>query len=1009
MLSRQLLFLFIFLLLQVTAAAQQPAFKIIQPQYELEYIPFNNKNDLGLFEDINEDNDGNLWFTGTKGLQMFDGNRITTYTSGEKPFSLLPDSSMGWLYSLQKDKAGNFWIQEGEKRSLYFDTRRRKILLIADEKIDTTNKLYTSAIDSNDVYFTTYHNNINTFSICRKIKNQPLQEIYKTRQNIRVNFYYRFCCNNHWIINKDVIKKLTADGKKETLYHIPGGVSFYYNDDKNNFYLINGRQDAMYKWNAVTDSMEFFSHLPASILAKNINGFYVWGDQICLASNRYCFMLNKKDNSLQDLSPLFFEVIKKETPGGPGVNFMKFFMKSDSSLFLCTQSYIYRLQKKVPAAAIFKETVESNAVQISFRQLTQDDKKNIYASYYTGIAKKSAGSGKFIPLPVQQYMNGDLVSTYSLNYYKGHLYWNNVDIDLSTGRHRYVFGDKFSGHTTQFIEHDTLWLFSWGSNELYCYEPAKNKLTIFPIDRKLTGTGYLFGINSILSDAYGKNLWIATSSNGLALLTKKGALLKQYLSKDLGIEDNNITSLFLQNETVWFGCAEGLGALDTASGKTIIYRNPSIAGNGFLQNRAVFSIEADSIGNFYLGSSKGLLYFNTKEKEFYNLPEGHPLSTIEFNRPSTLKAPGGRYYFGSIDGLFSFLPSQLEFIKVSNKLRPIVLNAVSIFSNAEKKFRYITQNLPAIRQLILQHEDNNIELDFSVPEFYKKVYYSYRIREQGNQWTEYKYDSKVLVYGLPPGRYLLEVKASTALTDENAVYYSLPIIMPQVWYKKWWVVSLFVLSGLLLILLLVTYRYTEKLKRQKDLASLRTKISSDLHDDVGTILSGLAMQSQMLTYSAKEEQKQSLLEISSMSRDAMERMRDTVWAMDSRKDKFENLIDRMRDFAEKNLSMKKMTHEFIISDIDTKKFIDPEKRQAIYLIFKEAITNIIKHSDGKHVVIKFAHEKSRLHLSIQDDGPEKDGCNSDGLGMSNMKMRAEKIGGTLRTRYEDGFVVELSL
>lgn len=990
------------------AAAQVPAFKMTQPQYELEYIPFNNKNDLGLFEDVNEDNDGNLWISSTKGLNFFDGMQIISYKSGSNPFSLLSGAKMGWLYYLKKDRKGNFWIQEGEKRNFYFDIQRRKITSIVDERTDTADRAYISYLDDNDVLYISFTNNKNkTFTICSKVDNQSLKKIYETSYDIRGFFTYKFSCNNHWLVYKDVVKRISADGTKEKTYNIPGGLSFHQNDDRKNLFLISSKEDALYKWNPVTDSIELFAHLPASVLQKNINGYYVMGDNIYLASNRYCFIINRKDNSVQDLSPVFFEVIKKETPSGPGINFIKFFLKSDSSLLLCTQSFIYRFKKKMPAADMFKETVESKAIQISYRQLAQDDKKNIYASYYTGIAKKTNGAKKFIPLSTQQYINGYLISTYSLNFWKRYLLWNNVKIDAATGRHSYIFGDKFSGHTTQYLHHDTLWLFPWGSNELYCYQLTTDKLTVFSIDSKLTGIGYLSGINTMEADASEKQLWIATSDNGLAALTKDAKLIKQYSSNQLGTETNYITSLFIQNKTLWFGCTEGLGALNTETGKTIIYRNPSIAGNGLVQNRGVFSIQQDSLANFYLGSSNGLLYFNTKEKEFYNLPEGHPLSNVEFNRPSVLRADDGRYYFGSIDGLFSFLPAQLEFTRASNKLKPLQLNSISIFSNSQNQFRYVTQDLHDLKSLTLERDDNNIELNFSVPEFYKKVYYSYRVHGLGNQWTDYKYDNKIVLYGLLPGSYTLEVKASTALTDENAVYFSMPILMHQVWYKKWWVISLFVLLALSLIVFAVRYRYNEKLTRQKSLASLRSKISSDLHDDVGTILSGLAMQSQMLTYSAKEEQKESLLEISSMSRDAMERMRDTVWAMDSRKDKYENLIDRMRDFAEKNLAMKKITHEFIMADIDTKRFINPEKRQAIYLIFKEAITNIIKHCNGNHVMIKFFALKNGLQLTIQDNGDCTETFKSDGLGLSNMKMRAEKIGGTLTAKFDEGFRVEL--
>ena len=468
--------------------------------------------------------------------------------------------------------------------------------------------------------------------------------------------------------------------------------------------------------------------------------------------------------------------------------------------------------------------------------------------------------------------------------------------------------------------------------------------------------------------------------------------MRKYADKELSVSTNNITDLELRGDDLWFGCNDGLGMLNIPTGRTTLYKNPAIINNDVLQNRTIFSILPDDKGNFYLGSSYGLLWFDTKDRAFYNLAEEHPMAKSEFNRGSVLRGSDNRYYVGSTDGLYSFMPAALEFYKSSNTLKPVKLYNISIFNSEKNEYRYLSKELNLLSRLVLRPFDNNIEFYFSVPEFYKHVYYSYRIKGQNEKWSEYNPDNKILLYGLLPGMYTLEIKASTDLSDDNASYYRLPMLVQQVWYKKWWVISLFIATALALIVAGVRYRYKQKLIRQKDLANLRTKISSDLHDDVGSILSGLAMQSQMLTYTAKEKQKASLLEISNMSRDAMEHMRDTVWAMDSRKDKYENLIDRMRDFAEKNLSMKNMTHEFIIADINTKKFINPEKRQTIHLIFKEAITNIIKHCNGKHVTIVFAYTKNSLHLSIHDNGTEKENCNSDGLGLSNMKMRAEKIG-----------------
>jgi len=113
-------------------------------------------------------------------------------------------------------------------------------------------------------------------------------------------------------------------------------------------------------------------------------------------------------------------------------------------------------------------------------------KKNIYASYYTGISKKAAREKDFIPMPVQQYISRDLISTYSLNYWKGHLLWNNIDIDLTDGKYRYIAGNSFGGHCTQYLHNDTLWLFKWGTNDLHCYDLLHDRLITYSLDMAIS-------------------------------------------------------------------------------------------------------------------------------------------------------------------------------------------------------------------------------------------------------------------------------------------------------------------------------------------------------------------------------------------------------------------------------------------------------------------------------------------------------------------------------------------
>ncbi len=1012
--NHQNILLFIILAASQITYGQQPVYTLISPQYELEHIKLNNKEDIGLLNDITESREGYLLLSSTKGLHIFDGHNLVTYSNGNKAFGLRTNSNDNALGQFSKDHFGNHWIPSGNS-FIKFNSSRRSITDSFSLDAGPDARYFRMALYSGaGLFFTKRNNKAESVSLYRRTEKESIP-IFQLDIRPTQNFYYYLAGNDHWFLQDERLTRVSLDGKKVAQYRFPGdgASSFIVYADEHSIYFIGNKQEAIYTWNAATGSIEVFVDLPSFVSAK-VHTFYVEGDRIYAGSNLNLFIIDRSTHTIQDLSPQFTELVRREAPGSLSEQLTRIFHQEGGAVFLQTLTNIYRLKKKVPPDQQFRQKVEIDSTGsfsklISFRALAEDGQQNVYASYYTGISKKAAGKTNFSPLPVKQYMKGELVSTYSLHYWKDHLLWNNVKIEMGANRYDYLFDSTFSGHCTQFLQHDSLWLFKWGTKTLHCFDLARNMLNSYPLEINVPTTsssGAIGDMNDIIADASGQNLWIATRDHGICLITKKGRLVKQYSHQALGTSDEYITDLELVGEQLWFGCTDGLGVLHTASGKTVIYKDPVIE-NGLQKNRAVFSLQADSKGNFYLGSSYGLLYFDTQSAAFYNLPEAHPLSKVEFNRASVLHTSNDRYYFGSTDGLFSFTSGELEFIKSSLAIKPVKLYGISIFNSRDNEYRYLYENLDSLDKLVLYPFDNNIQFSFSVPEFYRDIYYSYRIKGQGDNWSEYKPDNKIVLTGLQHGDYVLELKASTGLNDDNAVYYSLPLTMKQAWYKKPWVMALALLVVIALLVFYLRSRFNQKLKRQKDLAELRTSISSDLHDDVGTILSGLAMQSQMLTYTAKEEQKESLTGISNMSRDAMEHMRDIVWAMDSRKDKFENLIDRMRAFAEKNLAMKSITHEFIVSDIDTKKFINPGKRQAIYLIFKEAITNIIKHSDGRHVRIRFSCENNILYLSIHDNGSEKNSLNSDGLGLSNMKMRAEKIGGRLHLKYDAGYLVEL--
>ena len=497
-------------------------------------------------------------------------------------------------------------------------------------------------------------------------------------------------------------------------------------------------------------------------------------------------------------------------------------------------------------------------------------------------------------------------------------------------------------------------------------------------------------VESVVEDKYG-NFWFSNLADGIIHLNYKNKTFVHFTEKE-GLSNNTVFGILKDKSgNLWFNTRNGLSKLSDEVVKQLASKQPlskpiyfknynfEQGYTGFGGGR--FDIVEDSTGKIWIPMVDRLTIFDPKEEAIKNDKPTVKLTNIKlFNESISWKKDTG---FVLQNGL---TVEDFDFESLS-KWNNIPEKLQLPYNNNYLNFEFVGINTNTPQKLIYQYKLDGLEKTWSIPSSRSEASY-------GN---------------LPSGRYVFKIRCmnSDGNWSEESVYeFS---ITPPFW-KTWWAYLFYLLAISYLIYKVINYRVKQGINRIKALETIRTKISADLHDDVGTILSGLAMQSQMLAFSAKEEQKESLLELSKMSHDAMERMRDTVWAIDSRKDKYENLIDRMRDFVERNLNRKQISHDFNVEMEDGKKFIDPQKRQNIYLILKEAITNIVKHSDATHVNIVFSKQKNHLHLLIHDNGSQlQTPTYSDGLGLSNMHMRASQLGGRLTAMYEKGFKVELIL
>jgi len=220
------------------------------------------------------------------------------------------------------------------------------------------------------------------------------------------------------------------------------------------------------------------------------------------------------------------------------------------------------------------------------------------------------------------------------------------------------------------------------------------------------------------------------------------------------------------------------------------------------------------------------------------------------------------------------------------------------------------------------------------------------------------------------------------------------------------------IAGLVLFAILSFFIYRNYHTRQKlKLLTLRNKIASDLHDDVGSTLSSISIFSQMAQQQSKETIPM-LETIGESSRKMLDAMADIVWTIKPENDQFEKIIMRMRSFAYELLGAKKIDFEFIADEEVEKYKLPMEVRRNLYLIFKEATNNMVKYSEARRAMFAIKGEKNNLTMIIKDDGK---GFNTEsstaGNGLKNMKQRAKEIGAEfmIDSRPGNGTMIQLKI
>ncbi|PHR14759.1 MAG: hypothetical protein COA40_00840 [Aequorivita sp.] len=991
--------------------AQNQEYKKTESTYQLVEIPLGISDLRINISQAQEDKEGYLWLATDNGLWLYDGRNSQRFFNGSEKYPILKQKTSSNFYGLVKDKMGNFITALLEENLLikYSPDKRKVIDTISIHTATPNGQLLFKTDIYNALYYTSINKVSNRYTLHKRGNDKierPIFEMPKVNgiddRLVEINIVK----NRIFLLTEAFLHVLDLDGKLIFRVDISKGwghwLSTYCN--ANDYYIINEKTSTIMKWDFSTEQIVPYYSLP-NTLKWPFSNFIVINEQILCIRKEGLFMYNTLNNVYQQIWKKD-ETVFSETDNNIFL-IENGLLESDGNVILLEPNIIYKLQPKPKSEIFFKETISGISENTSFRGLAEDSENNVYVTYYTAeIAKKERGAKTFQVCKIPNNPDINMTSTFGIKTYKEDILWNNTLLNFKNNTLKSFGPQEFNAHTTQFLKQDSLWFYTWGTNKLQYYNLSEKRAIDYFFDVTEHPEVRFSLINKIIEDAQGKNLYVGSRFNGITTVSKKGKVLKNYdasflkSNKDIGIND-----LYLEPPFLWYAGSNGLGVLDIEKETIKLYEFPDGMDNHNRVNRMVFFIVPLSEDEFYLGTDNGLIRFDKKAHKYFELVNGHPLANVEFNRESYLKTSNGKFYMGTINKLYSFYPKDLKWDIKKEKDKNIRINLISIF-NDNGENRYISEDINDLETLFLVPNDVNVEIDFGTLQEEKQVLYSHRIKGINTNWSEYSEERKLNLVGLAPGSYNLQIR--TANSPQRIK--SLNLEKAQIWFLRWYWQLVFILIFVILIGLLIRYRYRLRLQKERELAGLRNKISSDLHDDVGSILTAVAMQSEILGKNAKAEEGEKLKRIGTLSREAMGSMRDTVWSIDSKKDSMGSLLARMKDFANDIFQDNKILscHFKQHTDSKTDQSLNPFIRQNVYLIFKEAITNCIKHCNGDRVEVLFTYTKTELYLEIADNG-KNDTIKTSGLGLTNMQLRAKKMNGELEINTEYGFKVKLSV
>lgn len=983
---------------------------------------------------VYQDSKGFLWIGTDFGLNKFDGNVFVNYYSEVNNSNSL---SGNHIVDILEDADGIFWIATKDGGLTRYDPNalKEKQFMQFKHIINNSNSIPTNRLITLFEYNSEY--------ILAGAEVSPF--IFINKKNLKITVrnslldtpYFPDPTTGLQNIKPDWTQKMKFINNNYFLANLYNGLIYIF--DKNGKPI--SRDLSISKSSSITDFILIGDTL---WLASWWQGLYIKklqhsGDSILIANEK---LLNISDNITCILQLDDSIVLAGSQSSGI---FMVDIRTHNYKLLASSKNNTY--------------TLPSNNINCIYK----DAQGNIWVGTRSGLAKYNSTLNSFL---ANQFTGSysDVAQTYSVHISKD----NTIRICTSNGIFKKHKGNEefqninfYSGTnilTPNYILElgDTTYLGT--ESNLFWYDLQNETVKPVPLliysnvngERKqVSGQGGIIQIRSITADTINNTpvLLMAVLGSGMSVLDidkDEVSYLYRIETEPQSIQ-NNMTRIVYKDwlGNIWVGCSEGLyhwqKSFPPENIFTAFFYNANDAHT--ISHNAISGIYTDADSMLWVSTMGGGLnkWDGEKFERYYTgLPKGDKMFGVYPDKSGRLWCPVQFGFEVFVPGESKFyqvvMPSEDFTLRENSKLlidengnfvyaspntliefNPNLWNFESTFPDIYLQdillFNKSISNAITNENITFNYNQNFISFIFSALDLttISKPEFQYKLTGISSEWLPVETPNHLTFNSLPHGKYSLELRVSNRYGQWSPpiVISNFQILRPF-WLQWWFYLLIICIAGGL------TYEWVRNREQQLlKIQTVRNKIANDLHDDMGSALSTINLYSEVAKIKSEKENNE-LIEIldkiSLTSLEMQENMSHIVWSLQPRNDHFEQVVLKLKYFASEALDSKNIQLDFNMHDSVKDLKLSSEQRKELFLIFKEAINNIVKYANCTLVKIYFTQQRDVLLMRVIDNGI---GFNTQqiftGNGLHSMQHRAETLDGELQITSEEGIGTEVWL